>query len=166
MAQFRRIRLKLFRRSENETHVIDNPLEQHDKNHTLLQPRISAPLQRDSTVLDADDYQAPLTADSLRAKSGWLIVRHNLHRIRIMGQGNLKNQDRLPHFYLTFQMRRELQRAQDEIKHIDKEKGFYALKEFALFGDKGTKRIFNTSYVTPGDAFIYDRLGFLNYLDP
>ena len=53
--------------------------------HLLQQP------PRQQTDLDSNfDYQAPLTAHSLRSNSRWLIVRRNLHRIRYMGLNNVE----------------------------------------------------------------------------
>ncbi|CAF2588780.1 unnamed protein product [Rotaria sp. Silwood2] len=159
MAQSHRIRLLCIRKQEHEIHIIDNPLDKHGKTKSSSPFHASTALRKQSDVLAGDDYQAPLTADSLQPDSRWLIVRRNLHRIRFMGLNNLGKEDQLPNLYLGFQMTRELKRAQDEIKNIDKEKDFHILKEFSLSGHSGRRKVFDTRHVGPNDALIYDRLG-------
>ncbi|CAF1396316.1 unnamed protein product [Rotaria sp. Silwood1] len=159
MAQSRRIRILNNRKQEHEIHVIDNPFEKYDNKESSKTSDGSSPLRKESIILTKDDYQAPLTAHSLRPNSRWLIVRQNLHRIRFMGFNNLEKEGRLPDLYLGFQMIRELKRAQDEIKNVDKEKGFHIIKEFSLSNDNGRRKTFDISHVSPNDALIYDRLG-------
>ncbi|CAF1095526.1 unnamed protein product [Didymodactylos carnosus] len=112
---------------------------------------------RDS-ILKCDDYQAPLSSKSLKKNSNWLIVRRNLHRIRYLG-GKNDNSETLPDFYLSFQMIRELTRAQDEIKNIDRNEHFQIIKLFSLAVDNYKIKIYNTAHITPNDALFYDRLG-------
>lgn len=114
-------------------------------------------LQRQRAV--EHDYQAPLTAYSLKPNSKWLTVRRNLHRIRFMGLSNPNGQNRLPDLYLGLQMIRELKRAQEEIQHIDQEKNFHAVKHFVLAVDDKRTKTYNTSHIRPNDALFYDRLG-------
>ena len=57
--------------------------------------------------------------NALRPNSRWLIVRRNLHRIRFMGHNARARDSTLPDFYIGLQMKRELKRAQEEIKNID-----------------------------------------------
>ncbi|CAF3179680.1 unnamed protein product [Rotaria socialis] len=156
MAQSRRSRLVRMPKQEEEIHVISNPLDMDEPSLPMLP---LTRLQKQREVLTTDDYQAPLTSFSLQPHSRWLIVRRNLHRIRFMGFNSRGRQSQLPDFYLGFQMTRELKRAQDEIKNVDKQKDFYAIKQFTLAGELGTKKVFNTGHVTPDDALIYDRLG-------
>lgn len=147
MAQSTRTRLARLPKQEQEVHLISNPMESVR----------TSPLQRER-LTDAD-YQAPLTAESLRPNSPWLIVRQNLHRIRFMGFTESSKQGAMPDLYLGLQMTRELRRAQQEIKNADKEVDFHVIKHFELaLGQARTKK-FDTSHVKPEDALIYDRLG-------
>ncbi|UJR36747.1 hypothetical protein I4U23_029462 [Adineta vaga] len=154
MAQSTRTRLLRVPKQEQEIHVITNP---SDRNHSSAQGRISRSSSRKR--LTSDDYEAPLTAKSLRPKSHWIIVRRNLHRIRFMGYNSRARDSNLPGFYLGLQMKRELKRAQEEIKNIDKEESFHAVKHFALAVDNKRTKTYDTSHVKPEDALIYDRLG-------
>ncbi|CAF1448731.1 unnamed protein product [Rotaria sordida] len=159
MAQSRHIRLFHNRKQEQEIHVIDNPFEKHDKQQSPKTIQPSSLLRKETSVLTRDNYEAPLTAESLRSNSRWLIVRQNLHRIRFMGFNNLSKEERLPDLYLDLQMIRELKRAKNEIKNVNKDKDFHIVKTFSLAAESGEPIVFNTSHVTPNDALIYDRLG-------
>lgn len=143
MAQSLRTRLVRLPKEEHEIHLFDNPMND---------------IESKSRFTDYD-YQAPLTAHSLRPNSKWLIVRRNLHRIRFIGYNETSKESRLPDFYLGLQMTRELKRAQEEIKNVDKEVDFRIIKEFSLSNDNGRAKTFDTSHVKPDDALIYDRLG-------
>ena len=153
MAQSLRTRLQRVPRQEHEIHVISNP---SDHNTPLIShsPK-TAKRQRLAQV----DYEAPLTSSRLRPNSGWLIVRRNLHRIRFMGYNDRARDSNLPDFYIGLQMKRELKRAQEEIKNIDKEKNFQSVKQFVLAVDAKRMKTYDTSHVKPEDALIYDRLG-------
>jgi hypothetical protein len=160
MAQSLRARLRRLSRQEHEIHVLDNPLNedgQTDSSSSRLITSNSSRKTRDG--LSDYDYQAPLTAHSLRPNSYWLIVRRNLHRIRFMGFNDTGKGNRLPDFYLGLQMVRELKRAQQEIQNVDKDQDFHVIKEFSLANDSGRTNKFDTSHVKPDDALIYDRLG-------
>jgi len=147
-------------KKEHEIHIFSNPLnEYHQTESSSSQLITSNSPQKESESLTNYDYQAPSTAYSLRPNSNWLIVRRNLHRIRYMGFTATEKQVRLPDFYLGLQMARELKNAQEEIKNIDKEINFHAIKEFTLANDNGNTKRYNTSHVKPDDALIYDRLG-------
>ncbi|CAF1032029.1 unnamed protein product [Rotaria sordida] len=159
MAQPHRTRIVRFPKQEHEIHVIDNPLNRQTRKKTSSPFRTPSLLRKQSSILSKDDYQAPLTADSFQPDSRWLIVRRNLHRIRLMGFNNLGKEGRVSDLYLGFQMTRELKRAREEIKNVDKEKDFHLIKEFSLSNQNGKKKVFNTSHITPDDALIYDRLG-------
>ncbi|CAF3433388.1 unnamed protein product [Rotaria socialis] len=159
MAQSHRIRHFHNRKQEQEIHVIESPFEKHNKQQSPKTIRPSSPLRKETSVLIRDDYEAPLTAGSLRPNSRWLIVRLNLHRIRLMGFNNLSKEDRLSDLYLDFQVIRELKRAKNEINNVNKDKDFHMGKTFSLAGESGKPRVFNTSFVTPNDALIYDRIG-------
>ncbi|UJR09419.1 hypothetical protein I4U23_013660 [Adineta vaga] len=153
-----RTRLMRLPKQEEELHIISNPLEvleQQDVSQALVPPSPSR-LQREA--LTAYDYQAPMTANSLRPNSRWLVVRRNIHRIRFMGfRGTTEG--KVPDFYLGLQMTRELRRAQQQIKNVDLDENFQVVKEFSLATDKGPSRKFDTRHVKPDDALIYDRLG-------
>jgi len=156
MAQAQRPRLTRAPKQEVEIRLIDNPIESRSSLTSSYEP--STPLQRER--LTGYDYQAPLTSHSLVPNSKWLIVRRNIHRIRFMGFNETNRENRLPDFYLGLQMTRELKRAQEEIKNVDKEEDFHIIKAFSLANDsKGMRKTFNTSHVKPNDALIYDRLG-------
>jgi hypothetical protein len=160
MAQATRTRLVRVPIQEQEVHVITNPSDQyrHSK-HDSHFSRSSKLSKAERKRLAAADYEAPLTAENLRPDSRWLIVRRNLHRIRFMGYNERERDSTLPGFYIGLQMKRELKRAQDEIQNIDKEKNFYAIKQFALAVDSKRIKTYDTSHVKPDDALIYDRLG-------
>jgi hypothetical protein len=150
MAQSIRTRIHRIPKQEQEVHVISNPTDEHDS--------LSSRSSRRKRV-SGDDYEAPITAQRLRPNSRWLLVRRNLHRIRFMGYNERGRDSTLPDFYIGLQMKRELKRAQDEIKNIDKEKNFQAVKTFALAVDSKRIKTYDTSHVQPDDALTYDRLG-------
>jgi hypothetical protein len=160
MAQALRRLSRRLSKQEHEIHVFTNPLNDNNKK-TSSSSRVtkSNSPKATSNLSDAYDYQAPLTALSLRPNSRWLIVRRNLHRIRFMGFSDNGKEGRLPDFYLGLQMTRELKRAQQEIKNVDKEEDFHVVKEFSLANEVGNTKKFDTSHVKPDDALIYDRLG-------
>ena len=135
---------------EQEIHVLENPLSSRDS---------GGPVSPTKSTGQQDDYQAPLTAITLLPNSGWLVVRRNLHRIRFLGKKDGGQQTQLPDFYLGLQMTRELKRAQEEIKNVDKEENFHAIKQFALAMGKERKKTFDISHIKPDDSLIYDRLG-------
>ena len=152
MTQSTRTRLMRLPKHEQEIHVLENPLSSHD----------SGPASPTKSMGKGDDYdyQAPLTAITLLPNSRWLVVRRNLHRIRFMGMKDGGQQtQQLPDFYLGLQMTRELKRAQEEIKNVDKEENFHAIKQFALAMGKERKKTFDISHIKPDDSLIYDRLG-------
>jgi hypothetical protein len=158
MAQSLHTRLMRIPKQEREVHIFNNPINEYDRDDsTSIQ--LLPPPQKSRECLTGYDYQAPLTAHSLRPNSKWLIVRRNIHRIRFIGFSDTGKEHRLPDFYLGLQMTRELKRAQEEIKNVDKEQDFRIIKEFSLSNDSGRKQKFDTSHVKPDDALIYDRLG-------
>jgi len=161
MTQSHRSRLMRIPKQEQELHVFVNPLDECDKNESPAPPVVSRTLsEKQREALGDYDYQAPLTAHSLRPNSRWLIVRRNIHRIRFMGFNAIGKEGQLPDFYLGLQMARELKRAQMEIKNINLDEDFHVLKEFSLVGGvSGQTRKFDTRHVKPDDALIYDRLG-------
>ena len=156
MAQGVRTRLvRLPPKQEHEIHLLTNPLDDRFAALESLNSSITTNRQRVSDY----DYQAPLTATSLRPNSKWLIVRSNLHRIRFMGFNETGRSSRLPDFYLGLQMTRELRRAQEEIKNADKEDDFHVIKLFELDCGQSRTKKFDISHIKPEDALIYDRLG-------
>lgn len=160
MAQSVRTRLQRVPKQEQEVHVIANPADRDEqqkrRKHFL---RTSKWTTSKRQRLTDSDYQAPLTANELVPGSGWIIVRRNLHRIRFMGYNAQARDSTLPDFYIGLQMKRELKRAQDEIKNIDKEKNFHAIKQFALAVDSKRTKSYDTRHVKADDALTYDRLG-------
>lgn len=164
MAQTYRTRFVRLPKQEQEVHVVTNPLDVYNKSDSpslsSRQSKTTHPhSQRQQSILSEYDYQAPLTSNSLRPNSHWLIVRRNLHRIRFMGFKDSEKDGRLPDFYLGLQMTRELKRAQEEIKNVDKQENFQVIKAFSLSKEGGTTKTFDISHVKPEDALIYDRLG-------
>lgn len=145
MSKSIRSRVLKIPKRENEIHLIEKSKAylENEKRQCLI----------------SDDYQAPITAFHLRPNSRWLIVRRNLHRIRFMGYNERGRDSAVPNLYLGFQMKRELKRAQEEIKNIDKEEHFHAIKQFALAIDSKRIKTYDTSHVKPNDALVYDRLG-------
>lgn len=166
MAQSIRTRVVRIPKQEQEVHMIGNP--SGDGDHSLRAPLVGrqsqspTPSNTSSTHrkrLPGDDYEAPPTSHALLPNSNWLIVRRNLHRIRFMGYNDRLRDSTMPDLYIGFQMKRELKRAQEEIKNIDKEENFHAIKNFALAVDGKRIKNYDTSHVKPEDALIYDRLG-------
>jgi hypothetical protein len=153
MAQSIRTRALRLPKQEQEVHVITNPIDERDALISRAQQ------ERNRKRLASDDYQAPLTARTLRPNSRWLLVRRNLHRIRFMVYNEQERDSTLPGLYPFLQMKRELKRAQEEIKNIDKEKNFQAVKSFVLTDDVKRSKTYDTSHVKSDDALIYDRLG-------
>ncbi|CAF1014096.1 unnamed protein product [Adineta steineri] len=160
MTQNHRTRFIRIPKQEEEVHIFSNPLNVDEQPATSTPLQTPSPRQGQREPLFDFDYQAPLTAHSLRPNSRWLIVRRNIHRIRFMGfRGAIGKEGQLPDFYLGLQMARELRRAQLEIKDVDNDTSFQAVKEFSLASAKGQNRKFDTRHVQPDDALIYDRLG-------
>lgn len=108
-----------------------------------------------------DDYQAPSTSHSLSPSSKWLIVRHNIHKIRSWGGVRPKSivDQSFRDWYLFFQMRRELKRAEQEIRAIQNRKDFTPIRYFDLFIDEKRVRTYNVSHVRPSDGVFYAGLG-------
>lgn len=101
------------------------------------------------------DYEAPQTAENLRPTSKWIIVRNNLHKIRSWGTRRLSNVDKNKQdWYILFQMRRELRRAQLDIDTIPTREGYRPLKYFFLPKTSEKVQRYNVSHVRP-DQFIY-----------
>ncbi|CAF0848199.1 unnamed protein product [Rotaria sordida] len=162
MAQSIRTRLLRMPKREQEIHVITH---QPDPNESSISTPLMSPsnskgspkqLSSSRQRLVEPDYVPPPTAKFLRPNSPWLTVRRNLHRIRHMGYGE---DNAMQNLYLGLQMKRELKRAQEEIKNIDKQENFHPVKQFTLAIDGKSGKKYNTSHVKPDDALIYDRLG-------
>ncbi|CAF5006855.1 unnamed protein product [Rotaria sp. Silwood1] len=74
-----------FTKQEQELHIISNPFD------TTRQ-----------YLLQHDDYEAPLTAHTLKPNSKWITVRNNMHKIRSWREVDTSNVDekfRDCHFY-------------------------------------------------------------------
>ena len=108
-----------------------------------------------------DDYQAPLTSDLLAPKSKWWIVRHNIHKIRSWGAiRHMSHMDKTSQdWYLFFQMRRELKRAEEQIRSIQFRPDFTPIEHFELPINDQYVRRFNVSHVKPTDGIYYAGLG-------
>ena len=122
---------------------------------SLLSPTINEPL------LSVPDYQAPLTSETLASNSKWLIVRHNIHKIRSWGAiRHMSNVDKASQdWYLFFQMRRELKRAEEQIRSIQHRPNFTPVRHFELPIDDKYVRRYNVSHVKPTDGLYYAGLG-------
>ncbi|CAF1307099.1 unnamed protein product [Rotaria magnacalcarata] len=163
MSQSLRTRLLRQTKTEQEIHVITNPSDVNDTVniplvHRSSKVKASTATNRQKRSINPD-YEAPLTSGILSPHSHWLIVRRNLHRIRFMGFNERGRDDNVPNLYLGLQMKRELKRAQEEIKNIDQEENFHAVKQFVLAVDNRRNKTYDTSLVKPEDALVYDRLG-------
>jgi hypothetical protein len=124
---------------EQELHVFTNPF-----------------LNSQQRLLAADDYEAPLTADTLSPNSKWIIVRNNIHKIRSWGGIDPSNvEQRYRDWYLFFQMRRELRRAHEHIRQIEHRPDFVPLQYFYLPTDETHVRRYDVSHVQPSDAIYY-----------
>lgn len=134
---------KKTRRPEEELHVFTNPF-----------------LNSQLRTLDNYDYEAPLTAKTLAPNSKWIIVRENLHKIRSWrGIDVSKVQKPYRDWYVFFQMRRELRRAQYHIKQVEQQENFTPVRYFYLPIDANNKRRYNVSHIQPSDAIYYPGLG-------
>jgi hypothetical protein len=114
-----------------------------------------------SPLLSIDDYEAPPTADSLPPNSKWIIVRNNIHKIRSWGvirQTSMIDQS-FRDWYLFFQMRRELKRAEEEIRAIEHRPDFIPVRYFDLPLDETRVRRYNVSHVRSNDGVYYGGLG-------
>jgi hypothetical protein len=156
MAQSVRTRVVRVPKQEQEVHLIANPSA---RNNSARTSRISRQSSTNRKRTANDDYEAPDSSSSLYPNSKWLIVRRNLHRIRFMGMNKSARDSTLPDFYIGLQMKRELKRAQEEIKNIDQDENFRAIKKFTLADSDKRPKTYDTSHVQPDDALIYDRLG-------
>jgi len=91
MAQSVRTRVQRIPKQEQEVHVITNPSDQRESRLSRLHRFRSSKCQSvtksssNRSRLAAPDYEAPLTSKTLLPNSRWLIVRRNLHRIRLLG---------------------------------------------------------------------------------
>lgn len=111
-------------------------------------------------LLEDDDYQAPLTANSLKPNSKWIIVRNNLHKIR--SWGGIKSSDAhgpMGEWYIFFQMRRELRRAQEYIRQVEQKASSSPIHYFYLPIDEKRRQRYNVSHIQPTDALYYPGLG-------
>jgi hypothetical protein len=165
MAQSVRTRVQHIPKQEQEVHVITNPSDQRESRLNRLHRFRSSKCQSVTKSSShrsrhaAPDYEAPLTSETLLPNSRWLIVRRNLHRIRFMGYNQQGPNSNLTDLYIILQRKKELRRAQSEIKNMDKETNFHAVKHFALAVDNKHTKMYDTSHVKRDDAIIYDGLG-------
>ena len=126
---------------------------------------LSAPSPTTASVqqplLIGDDYEAPTTAGTLSPNSKWLIVRNNIHKIRSWGAIRHMSEVEQRHqdWYLFFQMRRELKRAEEKIRAIQFRPDFVPVHHFELPIDEKLVRRYNVSHVRPTDGIYYAGLG-------
>ena len=108
-----------------------------------------------------DDYQAPLTCETISPESKWWIVRHNIHKIRSWGAlRHMSTMDKTSQdWYLFFQMRRELKRAEEQIRSIQFRPDFRPVEYFELPIDDRYVRRYNVTHVKPTDGLYYAGLG-------
>ncbi|CAF2079568.1 unnamed protein product [Rotaria magnacalcarata] len=137
------------------------PHHETESHVTIDASSFSKPVSIKTPLLLADDYQAPATSQTLSPNSKWLIVRNNIHKIR--GWGAIK---RIPFgdqpfqdWYLFFQMRRELKRAEEQIRAIQYRKDFIPVRHFQLPIDETHVQRYNVSHVGPNDGIYYAGLG-------
>ncbi|CAF2588848.1 unnamed protein product [Rotaria sp. Silwood2] len=134
---------------ERESHVVI------DSSPSLTKTSTTTPLLSDY------DYQAPRTYRSLSPQSKWVTVRNNMHRIRYLG--NMKRMsivdEPIRDWYLFFQMRRELKRAEEQIRAIQNRTDFTPVRHFKLPIDETHTRRYNVSHVRPTDGIYYAGLG-------
>ena len=111
-------------------------------------------------LLADNDYQAPRTPGILSPNSKWLIVRDNLHKIRswLPIRGLSVVHTPFLDWYVFFQMRRELKRAEEQIRVIQYRKNFTPIQYFNLAIDDTRFRRYNVSHVRPSDAIYYGGL--------
>jgi len=111
--------------------------------------------------LSSYDYQPPLTSHSLSPNSKWLIVRHNIHKIRSWGgiRRASVNDQPFEDWYLFFQMRRELKHAEQRIRAIQYRRDFKPIRYFDLPIDEKHVRRYDVSHVRPSDGIYYSGLG-------
>ena len=114
-----------------------------------------------SVSIADDDYQSLPTCRLLPPTSKWFIVRHNIHRIRYWGVMQRMSVVEKPFrdWYLFFQMRRELKRAEEEIRAIQYKPGFAPIHHFELPIDEAHVRRYNVSHVQATDGLYYAGLG-------
>ena len=131
-------------RQEQELRILSNPTD-----------------QASTKLLKIDDYQAPFTSGILSPQSKWLLVRRNLHKIRSwVPPKQLDNVDpRCQDWYIYFQMRRELRRAQEDIKTIQSRPDFVPVRYFKLPTDEEHTRRYDVSHVQAKDALYYPSFG-------
>lgn len=144
MSQHRtRLLPRKIKKQEQELRIIANPIIRSTKN-----------------LLNDDDYQAPLTANSLRPNSKWIIVRNNIHKIRSWGKIDTSHIDeRMRDWYLVYQMRRELRRAQEDIKQIEERSSFTPVNYFNLPISPTRVERFNVSDVRSTAVLYYPSVG-------
>jgi hypothetical protein len=130
-------------KQEQELHILANPLSNPQ-----------------SPLITSDDYQAPLTTHTLSPYSKWIIVRNNIHKIRSWGGLDLDRIDPVcQDWYIFYQMRRELRRAQSYIRQIEHQPDFVPVHYFDMPTDQTHTQRYNVSRVRPSAALYYPRFG-------
>jgi len=130
---------------EQESHIITN----------------SHSTRRGTHLISNGDYQSPLTIHSYYPNSKWLIVRNNIHKIRSWGmikRMSLVDQP-FKDWYLFFQMRRELKRAEEQIRALQYQPDFRPVQYFDLPIDETHVQRYDVSHIQPTDGIYYAGLG-------
>jgi hypothetical protein len=141
------------RRSKLLSHKIP---KQEQELHIITNPLVNSGL----SLLDNDDYQAPLTSHTLSPNSKWIIVRNNIHKIRSWGGIDpSKVEKQYREWYLFFQMRRELRRAKKSIQQIEQRPNFIPVHYFDLPLDETHNRHCNVSHVRSSDVLYHPSFG-------
>ena len=127
-----------------------------EQESTFVSSPVTAPAKLTSVFFD-DDYEAPSRIDPLIPQSKWIIVRNNIHKIRSWGAMKRVSVIDQPFrdWYLFFQMRRELKRAEEEIRAIQYRPEFKPVRYFDLPVDETRVRRYNVSHVRPSDGIYY-----------
>ena len=137
--------------------ILVRKLPKHEKEHRI---KSGIPLSVKSPLLSGEDYQAPRTPGKLSSNSKWFIVRNNLHKIR--NWAPIRRLSVIDHsfldWYVFFQMKRELKRAEQQIRAIQYRTDFTPIQYFNLAIDQTRFRRYNVSHVRSSDAIYYSGL--------
>jgi len=136
--------------------------KREQESHINIKPLLnSKDVSTKPSVHSNSDYKALPRPYSLSPKSKWHIVRNNIHKIRIWGgirRISVMDQP-CQDWYLFFQMRRELKRAEEQIRAIQNRPNFTPVRHFDLPIDEIRVRRYNVSHVQPTDGIYYGGLG-------
>jgi hypothetical protein len=107
-----------------------------------------------------DDYHAPSTALTLAPNSKWIIVRNNLHTIRLWGKSQKLNlKDPFGDIYAFCQMRQELRSVQKQIQRVEARPDFTPIHYFYLSTDERHTERYDVGHIQPSEALFYPGFG-------